>query len=75
MYGLIRRDLWSLAYQLTTKNQITHPFQKETTGFIDTEGFGNGTLMTLESTSRARERAFNKPDVNKFYCSKQIQET
>ena len=73
MYGLTKKDVMCLAYQLAEANNIEHPFQKEKAGEDWLRGFRQRhpeiTLRAPESTSTARARAFNKPVVDKFYST------
>ncbi|KAF2885067.1 hypothetical protein ILUMI_21122 [Ignelater luminosus] len=50
------RNVRCLAYQLSDKNGIKHPFSKS-----------KQAAGSPEATSVARARAFNKPVVTKFY--------
>lgn len=73
MYGLTKKELLSLAYQLAENNEIPHSFRGGKAGNDWLKGFRQRhpdiTLRAPESTSTARARAFNKPVVDKFYAT------
>ncbi|KAF2885066.1 hypothetical protein ILUMI_21121 [Ignelater luminosus] len=73
MYEMTARNVRCLAYQLSDKNSIKHPFSKSKQAagqdwFIAfKERHPELTIRSPEATSVARARAFNKPVVTKFY--------
>jgi hypothetical protein len=73
MYGLTKKELLSLAYQLADKNKIPHSFKGVQASNDWLKGFRQRhpdmTLRAPESTSTARARAFNKPVVDKFFAT------
>lgn len=70
-YGLTKRDVCSLAYQLAVRNNIPHPFKDETAGKDWFYAFmkRNPKLSVRKpiGTSFARARGFNKEEVDKFF--------
>lgn len=72
-FGMTTLELRKLAYQWAEKNKIPHTFNKEIeeAGWDWLKGFltRNPTLSlrTPESTSAARARAFNKPQIEKYF--------
>lgn len=72
-YGLTVKDVRQLAFQLAERNQLTHPFNKNTglAGEDWFEGFKKRhpeiSLRSPEATSIARAQGFNAVSVNKFF--------
>lgn len=73
LFGFTTTDIRKLAYQLAEKTKINHSFnkQKEMAGWDWLKGFRERhpeiSLRAPEPTSAARARAFNKPQVQKFF--------
>jgi hypothetical protein len=69
-FGFTTTDIRKLASQLAARDQIEHIFDKKA-GSDWFVGFRRRnpslSLRALEATSAARARAFNKPQVMKFY--------
>lgn len=71
--GLSRREIRSVAFQLAEKNQINHPFCRETelAGRDWLKGFLKRnpelSLRSPEPTSLARLKGFNRESVDRFY--------
>lgn len=73
LFGLTMKDCRYLAFQLAEKNNIQHPFNKDTQ--MAGEGWmksfmsrhPNLTLRKPEATSGARAMGFNQPSVKKFF--------
>lgn len=73
LFGLTMKDCRYLAFQLAEKNNIQHPFNKDTQ--MAGEGWmksfmsrhPNLTLRKPEATSGARAMGFNHPSVKKFF--------
>ncbi|KAJ4451383.1 hypothetical protein ANN_02845 [Periplaneta americana] len=72
-YGLTVKDVRQLAFQLAERNQLKHPFNKNTglAGEDWFEGFKKRhpeiSLRSPEATSIARSQGFNAVSVNKFF--------
>lgn len=70
-YGLTKRDVCSLAYQLALRNKIPHPFKNESAGKDWFYGFLKRhpklSIRKPMGTSFARARGFNKEEVDKFF--------
>ncbi|XP_051158509.1 uncharacterized protein LOC127279895 [Leptopilina boulardi] len=73
MYGLTAEEIRKLAFQLSVKSKIKHPFNsdKEIAGPDWFQNFMKRhpklSLRKPEPTSAARASGFNKADVTKFY--------
>lgn len=73
LFGLVRKDVMSLAYQLAIKNNIAHPFsaKNESAGkdwlksFL--ERYPELSFRRPTGTSFARAKGFNKESVNHFF--------
>ena len=72
-YGLSRKDLRRLAFQIAEKNGIPHNFNRDdkAAGIDWLRGFlarhPSLTVRKPEATSQARAMAFNKVNVGKFF--------
>lgn len=72
-FGITTIELRKLAFQWAQKNNIPNNFnkEKEEAGWDWLRGFLNRnstlSLRTPESTSAARARAFNKPQIGKYF--------
>lgn len=72
-YGISRKDIQKLAFELAEKNSIMHPFNKSKRmagrdwlfGFLKRNP--EITFRKPEATSAARARGFNKPAVHAFF--------
>lgn len=73
MFGLTARELRSLAYEIAESNGVRHSFnqEKKLAGKAWFRGFRTRhpeiSLRAPEPTSAARARAFNKPQVSKYF--------
>ncbi|KAG8196604.1 hypothetical protein JTE90_014163 [Oedothorax gibbosus] len=70
-FGLTKRDVCSLAYQLAFRNNIPHPFKDEAAGKDWFYAFmkRNPKLSVRKpmNTTFARDRGFNKEEVDTFF--------
>ncbi|CAH1973558.1 unnamed protein product [Acanthoscelides obtectus] len=70
-YGLTKRSLQQLAYEVAKVNNISHPFACEKAGKASLNGFMKRhpqlAYRTPEPTALARCSAFNRTQVNRFY--------
>ncbi|CAH1960856.1 unnamed protein product [Acanthoscelides obtectus] len=73
-YGLTRKDLRSMAFQLDPRNSLPHPFSflRESTGKDWLYGFmkrhkASLSIRKTTGTSLNRALGFNKEDVNEFF--------
>lgn len=73
LFGLTRKAVQELAFNLAEKNGFSHNFnrEKKLAGQEWLDGFlqrnQDISLRTPEATSAARAQAFNKPQVSKFF--------
>ncbi|KAF2894667.1 hypothetical protein ILUMI_11506 [Ignelater luminosus] len=74
-FGLTTNDLRELAYEFAEKNNILHRFShiSRKAGWDSLKGFRTRnpsiSLRVPEATSVSRARAFNKPNIQKFFRS------
>lgn len=70
-FGMTKKEFLELVFQYAERNNIKHPFKKNTAGDDWYMGFKkrnpNITLRQPEPTSIARARGFNRPQVERFF--------